>query len=30
VPILIIAEAKYAHFFVLKRSGFVHQRLRDL
>jgi len=27
--ILIITEAKYAHFFVCKRTGFVHQRLRD-
>jgi len=28
-PILIITEAKNAHFFVCKRTGFVHQRLRD-
>jgi len=28
-PILIIAEAKNAHFFVCKRTGFVHQELRD-
>jgi len=26
---LIITEAKNAHFFVCKRSGFVHQELRD-
>jgi len=26
---LIITEAKYAHFFVRKRTGFVRQRLRD-
>jgi len=29
VPILIITEAKNAHFFVCKRTGFVHQGLRD-
>jgi len=28
-PILIITEAKSAHFFVCKRTGFVHQELRD-
>jgi len=27
-PILIITEAKNAHFFVYKQTGFVHQRLR--
>ena len=27
--ILIITEAKYVHFFVCKRTGFVHQRLKD-
>jgi len=29
VPILIITEAKNAHFFKCTRSGFVHQELRD-
>jgi len=29
VPILIITEAKNAHFFVCKRTGFVYPRLRD-
>jgi len=28
-PILIITEAKYAHFSVCKRIGFVHQELKD-
>jgi len=28
-PILIIIEAKNAHFFVCKRTGFVYQELRD-
>jgi len=28
-PILIITEAKNVHFFACKRSGFVHQELRD-
>jgi len=28
-PILIITEAKNAYFFVYKRTGFVHQELRD-
>ena len=30
VPILIITEAKNAHFFVCKRTGFVHQELKDI
>jgi len=29
-PILIIIEAKNAHFFVCKRTGFVHQELKDI
>jgi len=29
VPILFVTEAKNAHFFVCKRTGYVHQRLRD-
>jgi len=29
-PIFIFTEAKNAHFFVCKQSGFVNQRLRDL
>ena len=28
-PIFIITEAKNAHFFVCKQTGFVHQRLID-
>ena len=28
-PILIITEAKNAYFFVCKRTGFAHQKLRD-
>jgi len=28
-PILIITEAKNAHFFVCKGTGFIHQELRD-
>ena len=28
-PILIITQAKNAHFFVCKRTGFVRQELRD-
>ena len=30
VPILIITEAKNAHFFLCKRIGFVHQELKDI
>ena len=29
VPILVITEAKKAHFFVCKQTGFVQQTLRD-
>jgi len=29
LPVLIITEAKSAHFFVCKRTGFVHEELRD-
>jgi len=29
-PILIITETKNAHFFVCKRTGFVHQELKDI
>jgi len=28
-PVLIITEAKNAHFFVCKRTGFVHEELKD-
>ena len=29
-PIVIIIEAKHAHFFVCKRTGFAHQELKDI